>query len=66
MRATISTTIALLVGLALACPAATAQDLKSSQHQETAADATHPHGPTITEKTRRCVGLYFIPCELSK
>src|SRR5262245_56483840 len=38
MRATISTTIALLVGLALACPAATAQDLKSSQHQETAAD----------------------------
>src|SRR5262249_22155140 len=38
MRATISTTIALILGLAFGCPAAAAQDLKSNQHQESAQD----------------------------
>src|SRR5215471_13534386 len=38
MRATISTTIALLLALAFGCPAAPAQVVKSNQHQEAIAD----------------------------
>src|SRR5262249_25001591 len=38
MRATISITIALILGLALGCPATRAQDLKSNEHRDAAAD----------------------------